>query len=132
MPELGQAALTRFDDAPVAGEAEPVLVKHLSAGLRSYQQSLDLTPADDHDERATSENQIGITYRRAWATAEALRHYQKSVQHEEAQETLTEPDRAATSSPSCSPRRLPRRKSAADHGTRGGDRPTRDTADKHA
>ena len=82
VPELVQAALTWFDDAPVAGEAEPVLVKHLSAGLRSYQQSLDLIPADDHDERAISENQIGIIYRRAWATAEALRHYQKSAVEE--------------------------------------------------
>jgi hypothetical protein len=69
VPELGQAALRRFDDVQAAGEAEPVLVKHLSAGFRSYQQSLDLTPADDHDECAISENQIGIIYRRAWDTA---------------------------------------------------------------
>jgi hypothetical protein len=82
VPELGQAALRRFDDAPAAGQGRAGAVEALSAGLRSYQQSLDLTPADDYDECAISKNQIGITYRRAWDTAQALRHYEKSVQHE--------------------------------------------------
>ena len=58
-------ALQRFDDARAAGEAEPVLLEHLNAALRDYRQALDLTPADDHEERAITENQLGLIYSRA-------------------------------------------------------------------
>ena len=84
LSSLGAVALERFDDARAAGEAEPVLLKHLNAALRSYQQSLDLTPADDHQARGVTENQLGIVYSRAGDTGQALRHYQQSIQHEEA------------------------------------------------
>ena len=81
---LGAVALQRFNDARAAGEAEAVLLRHLNDALRSYQQSLDLTPADDHRARATREHQIGVIFRRAGDTVQALRHYQRSIQHEEA------------------------------------------------
>ncbi len=82
--QLGAVALERFDDARAAGEAEPVLLEHLNAALRYYQQALDLTPADDHEKRAITENQLGLIYRRAGDTGQALRHYQQSIQHDEA------------------------------------------------
>ena len=81
---LGMVALERFDDARAAGEAEPVLMEYLNACLHSYQQSLDLTPADDHRTRGITENQFGFALRRAGDTGEALRHYQRAIQHEEA------------------------------------------------
>ena len=82
--QLGQVALERFDDARAAGEAEPVLLEHLNAALGHYQQALDLIPADDHENRATIENQLGIIYHRAGDTGQALRHYQQAIQHDEA------------------------------------------------
>jgi tetratricopeptide (TPR) repeat protein len=84
LSSLGQVAIARFDDALAAGEAETVLLEHLNAALRSYQQSLDLTPADDHQRRGIRENQLGLIYWRAGEIYEALRHYQQSIQHKEA------------------------------------------------
>lgn len=75
---LGTVAQERFADARVAGEGEPVLLEHLNAALRSYQQSLELTPADDHQARGAREHQLGIVYSRAGDTSQALRHYQRS------------------------------------------------------
>ena len=80
---LGTVAMTKFQDALAAGEAEPVLMEHLNAALRGYQQALDLVPANDHENRAIVENQLGIIYRRAGDNRQALRHYQQSIQHEE-------------------------------------------------
>ena len=80
---LGRVALERFEDALAAGTAEPVLRGHLSAALRSYQQSLDLTPADDHQARGTDETQLGKIYEWAGDTSQALRHYHQAIQHHE-------------------------------------------------
>ena len=82
---LGAVAMAKFQDALAAGEAEPVLLEHLNSALRGYQQALDLVPADDHGNRAIAENQLGNIYRRAGDTRQALRHYQQSIQHGEAQ-----------------------------------------------
>ena len=84
LSSLGGVALERFDDAQTAGEGERVLLEHLNAAVRSYQQSLELTPADDHQVRGITENQLGIVYNRAGDTSQALRHYQRSIQHKEA------------------------------------------------
>jgi tetratricopeptide (TPR) repeat protein len=80
---LGQVALERFEDAQTEDEGKPGL-EHLNAALRSYQQAVDMTPADDHEIRAVIEHQLGLIYRRAGDTRQALRHYQRSIQHEEA------------------------------------------------
>ena len=84
LSSLGAVALERFYDARAAGEDEPVLLEHLNAALRSYQQALDLTPADDHQTRAITEHQLGTVYRQAGDTSQALRHYQQAIQHDEA------------------------------------------------
>jgi tetratricopeptide (TPR) repeat protein len=81
--QLGALALERFDDAHAAGRAKGVLLERLNAALRHYRQALDLAPAGDHESRAIAENQLGLIYRRAGDTGQALRHYQQSIQHKE-------------------------------------------------
>jgi tetratricopeptide (TPR) repeat protein len=82
--QLGQLALARFDGAQDAGADQDVLLGHLNTALGHYQQSLDLLPADDHQNRATAEHQLGVIYHRAGDTGQALRHYQQSLHHHEA------------------------------------------------
>ena len=84
LAQLGRVALERFEDALAADEAQLMLLKHLNAALRSYQQSLDLTSADDHESRGNRENQLGIIFGRAGDTGQALRHFQQSIKHKEA------------------------------------------------
>jgi len=84
LSSLGSIALERFDEAQAVGQPKSVLLEQLNAALRSYQQSLDLTPADDHERRAIVENRLGAIFRRAGDHGQALRHFQRSVQHEEA------------------------------------------------
>jgi tetratricopeptide (TPR) repeat protein len=83
LSSLGAVALERFDDGRAAGETKAVLLEHLSTAISSYRQSLDLAPADDHQARAIRENQLGVIYRRAGDTPEALRHYQQAIKHHE-------------------------------------------------
>jgi tetratricopeptide (TPR) repeat protein len=82
--QLGALALERFDGALAAGEAEAVLLEHLNAALGHYRQALDLFPAGDHQHRAVGEHQLGLIYRRAGDSGQALRHYQQALQHHEA------------------------------------------------
>jgi tetratricopeptide (TPR) repeat protein len=84
LASLGGVALERLNDARSFGEAEPVLSNYLNAALHSYEQSLDLTSADDHENQAITEHQLGLIYRQAGDTRQALHHYQRSIQHEEA------------------------------------------------
>jgi tetratricopeptide (TPR) repeat protein len=81
---LGQVAQQHFEEARQAGQAEPVTLEYLNAALHSYQQSLDLTPADDDEQRAMIEEMLGNTYAAVNETRQALSHYQQSIQHEEA------------------------------------------------
>jgi tetratricopeptide (TPR) repeat protein len=85
---LGRLATARFDLAREAGEAESVLREHLNAALESFQQALELTPANDHEQQATAQSQLGAIYRRAGNTGRALRHYQQSIQHAEARDDI--------------------------------------------
>ena len=81
---LGTVAIERFKDGRAAGQAVPALLEHLNAALRNYRQVLDLTPAEDHLHRGTTENQLGSVFRWAGDTSQALRHFQRSLQHHEA------------------------------------------------
>ncbi len=81
---LGAVASERFYDARAAGEAEPVLLEHLNAAVRNYQQALDLTPQDDLLMRGDIERQLGGIYRQAGDTGLALRHYQDALRFSEA------------------------------------------------
>jgi hypothetical protein len=85
---LGSLAVQRFGDAQAVGQPGPVLLEHLSTALRNYQQSLDLTPADDHETRAITEGHLASVFAQAGDTGEALRRYQRSLKHKEAREDL--------------------------------------------
>jgi len=81
---LGSLALRQFDDARATSEAEQVLLEYINAALRHYQQALDLLAVGDHQNRAIAEDQLGNIYYKAGDTGQALRHYQQSLQHNEA------------------------------------------------
>ena len=81
---LGTIAHGRFGEARAAGEPEPVLLAHLNTALDRLQQALDLFPADDAEHLATTHDLIGLIYREAGDTRQALRHFQQSIAHEEA------------------------------------------------
>jgi tetratricopeptide (TPR) repeat protein len=82
---LGGLALQRFQDARAASQSRPLLLlEHLNAAIRSYQQALDLIPPDDYETRAITEHQLGIAYSQSGEFGQALRHYQQAIQHEEA------------------------------------------------
>ena len=81
---LGNVAEQRFQDAKATGQEEPLLLEHLNAALRYYRQSLDLSSDDDHQIRGMIENNLGIIFRHAGDIGQALRHYQRSIQHKEA------------------------------------------------
>ncbi|MFI5269856.1 MAG: tetratricopeptide repeat protein [Chloroflexota bacterium] len=91
---IGSIALRRFDDANTAGETEPVLLKHLNAAERRYQQALELFGADDHENRAITEHQLGNIYNRVGDSRQALRHYQQAIKHDEARGAIYEAGRA--------------------------------------
>jgi tetratricopeptide (TPR) repeat protein len=81
---LGSVAMARLDDAQAAGEADQVLLGHLTTALNDYRQALHLVPAEDHEQRGIIENQLGSACGRAHDTNQALRHYRQSIQHKEA------------------------------------------------
>ena len=88
LSSLGGVAVERFEDAVSRGEADPVLLEYLNSALRSYRQSLEFTPADDHAARAIRQHQLGMVFQLAGDVGQALRHYQQSIQHEEARGNL--------------------------------------------
>jgi len=81
---LATVARQRFEDARAAGEAEQVLLQHLNDALHGFLEALDLAPADDHESRGIRESEIGIVYSQAGDAGQALRHYQRAIQHHEA------------------------------------------------
>jgi tetratricopeptide (TPR) repeat protein len=81
---LGNLAYERFREARSAGEPEPVILAHLNTALDRLQQALNLLSPDDAEDLAGVHNQLGIIYRQAGETRQALRHYQQSIVHKEA------------------------------------------------
>jgi len=61
-----------------------VLLAHLNTALDRYHQALTMASADDHGGLASRHNDVGNIYHEAGDTRQALRHYQQSIQHEEA------------------------------------------------
>jgi tetratricopeptide (TPR) repeat protein len=82
--QLASVAYERFLEARAAGQPEAVLLGHLNNALDGYQQALDLLPADDAENLATTHNQIGIIYHQAGDTRRALHHYQQAIKFREA------------------------------------------------
>jgi tetratricopeptide (TPR) repeat protein len=81
--QLAAVASERFDDARAAGAPEQTLLEHLNTALSGYRTALDLTPPDHHEYQAVGHNALGRIYHRVRDTANALRHYQQSLKHEE-------------------------------------------------
>ncbi len=82
--QLGGVAYQRFLEARAAGEAEPVLLGHLTEALRGYRQALGLIPAGDAEHLAAVHNNLGLIYNAAGDARQALHHYQQSIAHQEA------------------------------------------------
>jgi tetratricopeptide (TPR) repeat protein len=77
--QLGQVAYERFNEARQAGEPEAVLRDHWNAALQAYQQALDMMPPDAVDSLAIDHNQLGIIYREAGKTEQAVTHYREAI-----------------------------------------------------
>jgi hypothetical protein len=90
LSSLGDVALERCRCAFDGGQAEAVRLEQLSAAAACYQEALNLFPADDHQNRAIVELQLGTLYGFADQPAPALRHYQQALQHQEARQDIYE------------------------------------------
>ncbi|HTS95756.1 MAG TPA: CHAT domain-containing protein [Streptosporangiaceae bacterium] len=88
LASLAHIAYQRFLEGREAGEPAPVLLDHLNAALAGHKQALSLISADDAEELASSHNQIGLIYRQAGDTRQALHHFQQSIKYEEARGDL--------------------------------------------
>jgi tetratricopeptide (TPR) repeat protein len=86
--QLGLVAYERFNEARQAGKPQAVLLQHLNAALHAYQQALAMLPPDEVDTRATFHNQLGIIYKDAGQTEQAVAHYRESIRYEEMQGNL--------------------------------------------
>lgn len=84
LAQLAGVAFQRFVEARAAGDPETVLLGHLNAALRGYQKALGLFPADDVEDLAVIHHQMGLIYRQAGDTRQALHHYQQSIRYDEA------------------------------------------------
>jgi tetratricopeptide (TPR) repeat protein len=81
---IGNVAYERFLEARAAGQPESALLGHLNAALHGYRQALDLLPADDAEDLAGLNNQLGIVYSEAGDTRRGLHYFQQSIKFKEA------------------------------------------------
>lgn len=81
--QLGMVAHERFRDARAAGQPKQVLLEHLNAAADTYQQALDLLPADANPNLAAFHHQLGSIYTDAGQFDTALTHYQQSIRLKE-------------------------------------------------
>ncbi|MEI8308099.1 MAG: CHAT domain-containing protein [Chloroflexales bacterium] len=86
--QLGLVAYERFNEARQAGEPAAVLVEHLNNALRAYQEALDMMPPDEVQTRAIIHNALGVIYKNAGQTEQAVAHYRESIRYEEQQGNL--------------------------------------------
>jgi tetratricopeptide (TPR) repeat protein len=83
--QLGYVAWERFTEAKAAGKEKAVLVEHLNAALKFYQQALAMIPPDAVNDLAAIHNQLGNIYRDAEKMDAALHHYREAIRYEEMQ-----------------------------------------------
>jgi tetratricopeptide (TPR) repeat protein len=84
--QLGLIAQERFGDAEAAGAPEEELLGYLNAAADAYYRALNLTPDDAVDDLAATHGALGLVYRHAGQTNQALAHYVKSIQYDERQD----------------------------------------------
>jgi tetratricopeptide (TPR) repeat protein len=85
---LANVAYRRFRDARASDAPDAELLAHLNTALAGHRQALTLLPPDHHELRATAHNQLGVLYANAGDIAQAVRHYQQSIQHEETRDNF--------------------------------------------
>ena len=85
---LGDVALERCRGAFDDREDEVARLEQLKVAAVYYQEALTLLPADDHQNRAIVELQLGTVHSFADQPTPALRHYQQALQHEEAKQDI--------------------------------------------
>lgn len=86
--QRGYVALRRFKEARTAGEAEEVLLGHLSESLDFYNQDLDLVPSNAVNDLAVVHNALGYIYDSVGGLERALQHYRDAVRYYEAADDL--------------------------------------------
>jgi tetratricopeptide (TPR) repeat protein len=79
--QLGLVAYERFKEARQAGEPEAVLLEHWNAALHAYQQALDMMPPDAVNELATTHNLLGVIYKDAGQTEQAVAHSREAIRY---------------------------------------------------
>jgi tetratricopeptide (TPR) repeat protein len=79
--QLGYVARECFLEAWQTGQPSEVLAEHLNAALQFYQQKQALDPQDAIDERAITHNALGVIYRQAGETEQAVAHYRESIRY---------------------------------------------------
>jgi tetratricopeptide (TPR) repeat protein len=77
--QLGRVARERFKDAKTEEKTKEELLKHLSAAMDYYQQTLALLPPDAVSDLAIAHNQLGLTYDDAGDLERALENYNHAV-----------------------------------------------------
>lgn len=83
--QLGAVELERFNDARAAKKPKEELLRHLNAALESYQQALDMLPADAVNDRAVAHNQLGGIYAHARDFDRALSHLREAIRYHQMQ-----------------------------------------------
>jgi len=84
LSQLGSVAYARFIAAMEANEPESVLLEHLNFALQSYQEALQLDPADAPDELSIDHDALAIIYAAAGDFEQAFSHWHESIRYSEA------------------------------------------------
>ncbi len=81
--QLGFVAYARFQEARQAGQPLDLLTEHLNAALHACQHALAMLPPDAVDARAITHNMLGVIYKNAGQTEQAIAHYRESIRYKE-------------------------------------------------
>ncbi|HUU95751.1 MAG TPA: CHAT domain-containing protein [Phycisphaerae bacterium] len=85
---LGNVALQRFDEARAANKPKEQLLDYLNSALESYQQALQMAPADAPGDLAVAHNALGSVFYLAADLDRALPHYREAIRYQEIQRNL--------------------------------------------
>jgi tetratricopeptide (TPR) repeat protein len=80
---LGGLADDRFLEARQVGQSREILVEHWSAALQAYEDALAMMPSDAVDALAAYHNELGIIWKEAKQTEQAVAHYREAIRYKE-------------------------------------------------
>ena len=81
--QLGSIALKRFDDAVEKKRPKEECLRLINDAADHYEQALQLFPSTAIRERGTTQNQLGVIFRRAGDLDRAVQHYQQNIRYSE-------------------------------------------------